>query len=200
MNEIFTCKLINTKFTMKYNYLFLIFLFGIYSCSSKLDRATYQKYQNTGNDISATVQATLLSNVAQAIQQGGTEHAVEFCNLQATSILDSLNQEYDCKISRVSDKNRNPNNKMRTEQEIKLWEIFKNGTLADTLIKADNNVVFYKPIRTGMPACLKCHGNPDSDIDPETFQKIQKLYPNDLATGYRLNELRGLWKIEFAGK
>jgi hypothetical protein len=185
---------------MKYNYLLVIFLFGVYSCSPKLDPATYREYQNSGNDISAKVQATLLSNVAQAIQQGGTEHAVGFCNLQAASIIDSLNQEYDCKISRVSDKNRNPNNKLLSEQEIKLWEIFKNGTLTDTLIAADNNLVFYKSIHTGMPACLKCHGNPDSDIDPGTFQKIQKLYPNDMATGYHLNELRGMWRIEFTGK
>jgi len=48
-----------------------------------------------------------------------------------------------------------------------------------------------------MPACLKCHGVPESDIDSATVQKLRALYPTDLATGYRLNDFRGLWKIEF---
>jgi cytochrome c553 len=57
--------------------------------------------------------------------------------------------------------------------------------------------VYYKPIRIVMPACLKCHGVPGTDIDSVTIQKLQSLYPADLATGYRLNDFRGLWKVEF---
>ena len=58
-------------------------------------------------------------------------------------------------------------------------------------------LVYYKPIRIALPACLKCHGEPISDIDVATSEKIQNLYPADLATGYKLNDFRGLWKIEF---
>jgi len=55
---------------------------------------------------------------------------------------------------------------------------------------------YYKPILTALSACLQCHG-PEEEINPETLQKIKTLYPNDKATGYSINELRGLWKIGF---
>ena len=125
---------------------------------------------------------------------------MEFCNLQAASIIDSLNQEYNCTISRISEKNRNPGAGLSSANEEELWHIFQEGALADTIIKRNKNLVFYKPIKIGMPACLKCHGNPESDINEATRQKLQELYPKDLATGYQLNDFRGLWKIEFVGK
>ena len=48
-----------------------------------------------------------------------------------------------------------------------------------------------------MPACLKCHGTPEKDIDAATLEKLNLLYPEDLATAYQLNDFRGLWKVEF---
>ena len=176
----------------------ILLLFLCFACSSKLDQETYNKYQKSGQEITANVQAVLLSNVGKAIQTGGPEYAVEFCNLEASSIVDSLNGVYDCEISRVSAKNRNSKNALSTEQEKEMWRIFSEQQLADTLVKSGNNLVYYKPIRIGMPACLKCHGNPETDINPATRAKLQELYPADLATGYQLNDFRGLWKVEFA--
>ena len=48
-----------------------------------------------------------------------------------------------------------------------------------------------------MEACLKCHGNPDTQITEGTLAKIKELYPNDMATGYKLKDFRGAWKITF---
>jgi len=182
---------------MKVKTICFVVLIFLFSCDYGIDTATYLKFQKSGNAISGKVQTTLLSNVGKAIQRGGPQHAVEFCNLKAGSIVDSLNLVYNCTISRISEKNRNPENELSSAQEKELWRIFSKGTLADTLIKENKNLVFYKPIKTGMPACLKCHGDPESDINETTRQKLQVLYPNDLATGYKLNDFRGLWKIEF---
>jgi hypothetical protein len=85
-----------------------------------------------------------------------------------------------------------------TSTDKSLWEIFAKGNVSDTIVEEQNILVFYKPIKTGLPACLKCHGQPGSDIEPAAFDKIQQLYPADLATGYELNDFRGLWKIEFS--
>ncbi len=49
-----------------------------------------------------------------------------------------------------------------------------------------------------MPACLKCHGLPGKDIDANTLALLQKKYPEDKATGYKLGDLRGAWKISFS--
>jgi len=179
-----------------------VFLFSCRSKTSKdkpevIDQETYAMYTQQGNEISALTQGVLLANVGKAIQQGGTAYAMEFCNLKVVSITDSLDQVYDCLISRVSEKNRNPVNSLKNGTEKELWSLFRSGTLTDTLVSLNGNPVYYKTIRTGMPACLKCHGNPETDIEPATLQKLQELYPNDLATGYQLNDFRGLWKIEF---
>ncbi|MDX8337565.1 DUF3365 domain-containing protein [Draconibacterium sp. IB214405] len=175
----------------------ILLLFFCFACSPKLDNDTYKKFKNSGQEITANVQAVLLSNVGKAIQTGGPEYAVEFCNLEAASIVDSLNGVFDCNISRVSAKNRNPQNALSTEQEKEMWKLFTEQQLADTLLQSGSNLVYYKPIKIGMPACLKCHGNPETDINPATGAKLQELYPADLATGYQLNDFRGLWKVEF---
>ena len=171
----------------------------LFSCNSKkISNETYTEFQKMGNEISNKTQSVLLANVGKAMQTGGAVYAVKFCNLEASNIVDSLNKANNCVISRISDKNRNPENKLKTSTEKNIWKIFETKNLTDTLIQEQNRLVFYKPIKTGLPACLKCHGQPGSDIEPSTFDKIQNLYPADLATGYKLNDFRGLWKIEFS--
>lgn len=183
------------------NMLSVFFMLSVLlSCNSskpKIDSETYSFYQKKGNEITTLAQATLLSNVGKAMKTGGPEYAVEFCNLKASSIIDSLNHLNQCIISRVSAKNRNPENNLKTDLDKELWPIFESETKIDTLIQTKEELVYYKSINIGMAACLKCHGEFGSDINSATAEKIGKLYPADLATGYKLNDFRGLWKVEF---
>ncbi len=184
------------------NFSFVLIVFGVFmfSCNqnnSKIDSETYLEFQNKGTNISNLSQVTLLTNVGKAIQKGGSEYAVEFCNLKVSSIIDSLNIANNCVISRVSAKNRNPENGLKGNQEKEFWTLFQNNQLGDTLVQTKQKLVYYKPIKIGMPACLKCHGNLEIEINSATSEKLQTLYPHDLATGYKLKDFRGLWKIEF---
>ena len=175
----------------------ILSILALAACKTGIDSETYVKYQTRGNEISNQAQSVLLANVGSAIQKGGPEYAVEFCNLEASGIVDSLNQVYECTISRVSQKNRNPENALKTQQDQAIWEIFATNTLVDTVVTSNKNLVYYKRINTAMPACLKCHGDEQSDINVATVNKLHKLYPADLATGYKLNDFRGLWKVQF---
>lgn len=185
----------------------VLFSAVLFSCGQKttqtIEPETYARYQQSGNNISNQTQKVLLSNVSKAMQQGGSLYAVEFCNIQASGLVDSLNVEFNCEISRVTNKNRNPENHLQTNTDKQMWNYFasiqQNEKLHDTLIHVEENMIYYKPILTAMPACLQCHG-PAQEIQPQTLEKIQALYPEDKATGYGLNELRGLWKIEFGKK
>jgi hypothetical protein len=174
----------------------LAFVFLV-SCLGKIDSNTYSKVEKKGVEISNLAQATLLANVGKAIQKDGPEYAVEFCNLKASVIIDSLNAANNCTISRVTEKNRNPLNKINGKTENELWTLYQSGMAADTVVKVKSHLVYYKPIKIAMQACLKCHGQPGTEIDKGTVKKLKHLYPNDLAQGYQMNELRGLWKIEF---
>jgi len=177
--------------------LLLITAVLMFSCRKNIQPEVYIEHIEKGSSITNIAQATLLANVANAMQAGGPAAAVEFCNLNASVIIDSLNSLYNCSISRVSIKNRNPGNALGSSSEKKLWNYFDKGLLSDTVVQQGGNLVYYKPIRTAMPTCLKCHGVPGTNIEPATLGKLNSLYPRDLATGYSLNDFRGLWKIEF---
>lgn len=178
----------------------LMILSGLFACNSsrsKIDELSYSEFRKKGNEITSLSQTVLLSNVGNAIRTGGPEFAVEFCNVNASAIVDSLNQVNNCIISRISAKNRNPENGLKSAIEKKLWAIFETQAINDTLIKSGGKLVYFKSIKTGMPACLNCHGTPGTEINSATLEKINKLYPDDLATNYQLNDFRGLWKVEF---
>lgn len=147
-------------------------------------------------EVAGLSQEALLKNVAGAIEKGGTLYAVEFCNLNAVPLTDSLSNHYGVSISRITEKTRNPANALKTENDRSLYNSFlTDDKLKDSLVLENENLVYYKRINTSMPACIKCHGNPASDIEAETLKKIKTLYPGDMATGYGMNEFRGLWKI-----
>ena len=180
----------------KLSTLFVV-IFGFVACNQKIDSETYKHFQSKGNEVTTLAQSTLLANVGRAIQKGGPEYAVEFCNLNASGIIDSLNRVNNCVISRVSEKFRKPENNLKTKTEKVLWNTFQNQVLMDTVLMAEDKYTYYKRINTAMPACLKCHGSIETDINLSTRKKLNELYPKDLATGYKLNEFRGLWKVEF---
>jgi len=177
--------------------IYLLVIILVSSCNPKMDADTYARYREKGDEVTNQSQATLLANVGKAIQEGGPEYAIEFCNLKATPLIDSLNLMNDCIISRVSEKNRNPQNVLKTQEDKLVWKIFESSNQPDTVLQIGKKAVYYKRIHTVLPACLKCHGNPGTDINEATMEKLQSLYPKDLATGYSLNDFRGLWKVEF---
>jgi len=45
--------------------------------------------------------------------------------------------------------------------------------------------------------CLQCHGEVGKQVTEETYKTIKLKYPNDLAIGYDVNQVRGIWHIEF---
>ena len=45
--------------------------------------------------------------------------------------------------------------------------------------------------------CMQCHGKPAVDIENSTLAAIKANYPVDKATGYGVNEIRGMWKVVF---
>jgi hypothetical protein len=54
-------------------------------------------------------------NLMQAIQTKGTAGALEFCNIKALPITDSMSNVLNASIKRVSDLERNPKNKANKE-------------------------------------------------------------------------------------
>ena len=144
--------------------------------------------------IAEETKKNLVTNLTQKISEKGAENALEFCNVNAIPLTKQLEDQHNVMIKRVSDKNRNPDN-VANETERKYIDFFKEQLVLKQKLEAKfDNGVFYAPITTNS-MCLQCHGS-EKDIKPETLAKIKSLYPNDKATGYKENEMRGLMVIK----
>lgn len=153
-----------------------------------------------GLEYALSTKKVLGKNLMSAIQKKGTLAALEFCNIKAMPLTDSMATKHNAIIKRVSDKNRNPNNKANAE-ELNYIAQFKTELAAKkdikpVVIEKGNKVQFYYPIETNI-MCLQCHGK---QIKPDVQKQILKLYPKDLAVGYSENQLRGIWSITFNKK
>ena len=137
----------------------------------------------------------LMKNVGEQMKKGGPESALEFCNIEAMPLTKSMSDKHGLVISRVSDKWRNPKNVANAE-ELKLIEQYKKQLLAGELLKpVRTETHYYEPLVTSA-MCLQCHGEPGKSVQPKVAAKIAELYPNDLALGYKENEVRGLISIK----
>ncbi len=152
-----------------------------------------------GKKIAMQTKTVLGKNLLGAISKQGTEHALSFCSTKAIHLTDSMSTTLATKIKRVSDKNRNPKN-AANQEELKYINdskkiILEHKKPQPKLIEKENTTIGYYPIMTNN-MCLQCHGEKNTDINPQTLSKIEVLYPNDKAFGYKSNELRGIWVIE----
>lgn len=144
------------------------------------------------------LQQVLVGQLVSSITQNGTAGAVDFCQVRAIPLTNSISQKQGAVISRVTDRPRNPDNfgnsiELAIIDQMKANKA-KGQDLVPELRKNKNNVTAYYPIVTNA-LCMQCHGNPDTQISPETMKRLEKYYPNDMATGYSENEVRGLWKV-----
>ncbi len=172
-----------------------------FSCQQKNNNkdSQFAFTKSEGKRYAVQVKRGLGKELMKAINEKGTSGALSYCNFKALSITDSLSAEFGVSIKRVSDKNRNPFNKA-SDQELDHINFLKKEhekgkVLAPKITNIDGKTVAYYPILTN-GFCLQCHGTKDVDIDSVTSSKIEKLYPKDLATGYVVDEVRGLWVVE----
>lgn len=189
-------------------YLFPILALSLLACNNSEQQVsetiketvetTDVDYIKEGKTIAENTFKVLSSNLQQAMVDGGIENALNYCNVKAMPLTDSLSQHHNVSIKRVSNKARNPLNQA-TENEQKILNNYLTKIENRTPLISKNkngNPTFYAPITT-KSLCLNCHGIVGETLLPENYEKIKTLYPQDQATGYKNDELRGMWSIEF---
>ncbi|MDR8394397.1 DUF3365 domain-containing protein [Aliifodinibius sp. S!AR15-10] len=154
-----------------------------------------------GQKITQAAFQTLSSNLKQAMGEGGVEHAVQFCNIEAMPLTDSLATNFGVELRRASHRPRNPDNRADSLELASinkyLEQIEQEAELKPLVYAAGDQAVYHAPIRITNALCLSCHGKPGMDIQEDDLATIQKLYPNDEATGFEFGELRGIWSVNF---
>jgi len=157
---------------------------------------------NKGGEISILAQKTLGSQLKKSISDNGVTSAVQFCNVAAYPILDTLKIAPNAIIKRASLRVRNqkdePSDVERAILEQYALSLENDGDLNPVVeVINEKQVLYAKPILLDSPLCLNCHGQAGSQVTSETLKSIQELYPNDNALNHKMGDLRGIWSITF---
>ena len=136
-----------------------------------------------------------------AIEEGGPIHAIPVCHEQAPEISRELSTPSEWTIGRTSHRLRNPDNAPDDWESAGLEEFLARAAGGESLDKMErvalverDGVRAYRYMRA-IPVsevCLTCHG---ADIEPELKAKIEAFYPEDRATDFALDELRGAFTV-----
>ena len=146
--------------------------------------------------------ATAMQSQLMAAFRAGQRHdAIAICKVAAPQIAMEISEEEGWKIGRTSHKLRNPSNAPDAWEQRVLEDFMakaQGGADLGTLehweeVEADGRRAFryMKAIPTGN-LCLTCHG---SDLDPKIVARLDALYPQDQARGFKLGEMRGAFTI-----
>lgn len=140
--------------------------------------------------------------LATAIAERGPVGALGVCSEQAPQIAREVGAAHGVQLRRASQRPRNPKNSADGVEQAALERFLAalatgEAPKPQVVVNADGTRSFLAPIVLANPLCLQCHGDPQKDIAPETLAAIQQRYPSDQATGFKLGDLRGLWRVTF---
>lgn len=148
-----------------------------------------------------TFSGALKSELMAAMQAGGPVAAIEVCSRRAQEIAREVSDREGMQLERVSRNYRNPDNAPNAWQ-LSVLQTFKarqtEGAEPSELVwqefvgaGEDRELRYMKAIITD-GLCLQCHGD---TIAPEIRAKLDELYPNDRAVGYREGDVRGAFVV-----
>jgi len=144
---------------------------------------------------------SLQTELKKGLKEGGAPNAITICNTRAVLIAMDVSKKKNLTIKRVSLKNRNPDN-APNEWQKKILENFEKRklsgepvaelTYADVAeIDSRKQFRFMKAIPT-KAICITCHGE---NISVDVKDRLDQLYPNDKARGYRPGDIRGAFVV-----
>lgn len=168
---------------------------------TEISEAERTAYLDQGKSIAGATFAVLSSRLQTAMGEGGVPEAINYCQLNAYRLVDSLSKVHKATIRRTSLLARNPDDRP-SELEREILETYAGEDAAGQELKPmvraleNQEVAFFAPIRTNA-FCLNCHGTPGETLKEEDYALIRRHYPEDNAIGYQDGDLRGMWSIRF---
>ena len=138
--------------------------------------------------------AQLKPELKNAMQSKGPSHAIEVCASLAPRIAEALSIESGWQVSRVSLKQRNVSRAMPDKWERGILQQFDRlqaeGAEAGRLNHGEIVGGQYRFMQAQLAesVCLVCHGENRSE---EVKATLDQYYPDDIAIGYSLGQVRG---------
>ena len=166
-------------------------LIAVLACSQPAPQVSEVELSRAQSTL-APLKEQLVDALTGALEEGGPTNAIHICRDRAPEIAAELSVG-GVRMGRTSHKLRNPDNAPEPWVEPLLQAYLENPT--DTRPRAvyidDSTIGYVEPIYV-MSFCLICHG---PSIEPDLLAEIDSVYPEDQATGFKANELRGLFWV-----
>jgi len=164
------------------------------------DRAT-PAWVDEARAAAARLGGGLIPELRAALAGGGPETAVRVCNLRAPEIAAQVSGP-GLQVGRTALRVRNPDNAPDAWERQVLFDLRDRLAAGEAATRIEHWEVqrrngrrigrWMKAIVT-QPVCTTCHGK---RIDPGLAGTIERLYPEDQATGFRIGDLRGAFTVE----
>ncbi len=153
---------------------------------------------------------SMTNEIKSALRGGDPTDAIDFCHLKGLpttpgAMIRGIPQIIAIKFTslkiRASENLPDPSDKLALES---IQQALNSGGDIPKVILQRVDIPdgspewrVYKPIATSL-SCLACHGDP-ADQSPRLREKLQSLYPDDQATGYKDHEWRGVIRVTVSG-
>lgn len=157
----------------------------------------------SGRKLTDEFAARLKQALGAALSEGGAVAGIEVCHAKAPQIAAEVSAEYGVELKRVSQRARNPQNQPTQAEAATLKafsDVFASGSVTAPVETLDTAAELateqqlqprYMRAIPVQPLCLTCHGQPAADVQAA----LDQYYPDDMATGYHLGDLRGAFVV-----
>jgi hypothetical protein len=149
--------------------------------------------------VAQAVPPRLLAVLMAEIAKSGNDGAIAACRDQAPALARAASAESGWAIRRVSLRNRNPKAVPDAWERAALEDFDRRAAAQEPAVgleraelTREEGKVMQRYMRALPTAelCLGCHGTPER-VSPAVTARLQELYPEDRALGYRVGEIRG---------
>lgn len=163
--------------------------------------------KESGQKAATALKTGLLGQLQPAMKSGGPMAALPMCKGAGPALTTAASDSMPgISIRRISAKVRNPDN-APDAIDLKVLELFQKAKDTKSEMPAEHIewlpdssdadkplARYYQPLMI-QPLCLNCHGSKE-EMQPEVVELLQKLYPEDQATGYQAGDFRGLIRVD----
>lgn len=147
----------------------------------------------------------LVGQLKQTMGSQGPAVAISVCRDVAPQIAGELSRANGWRVTRVSDKPRNPLLGMADAWELEVLASFKARaekgealpTMSHAEVVSEGGRAYFRYMQAigTPPLCLTCHGAA-GQLPDSIKAALQADYPYDQASGYKAGELRGAFSIK----
>lgn len=182
--------------------LFCLIIFICYLPIAYAKDSAQQDFETQAHSAIKDFQTQLKTALLSAMKAGGPVEAIAVCKDVAPTIAQQISQQYNLDIRRTSLKVRNPDNQADAwetailkllQTRLEAGEPFQKLVFSEHVTDSTGTQWrMLKAIPTSK-VCLTCHG---SKIAKPVQAKLNELYPDDQATGFKLGDIRGAFSVK----